>query len=89
MILFIQTYIIERNFNKPLSELDADQDIVLNQDLLKQYNVNLDENASVKAGDVLIAASPFVSVLATSCRGKRCEYCFLEKDVKVYCERYD
>ena len=59
----------------------------MNEKLLKEYNVNLDETASVKAGDVLIVAAPFVSVLATGCRGKRCERCFLEKPVKIFCDK--
>ena len=54
---------------------------------MDEYNVNLAENASVKAGDVLTVATPFVSVLSTGCRGKRCENCFLEKPVKVFCDR--
>ena len=69
------------------SESEKGQDIILNQKLLKEYNVNLDPQASIKAGDVLTVAAPFVSVLATSCRGKRCENCFLETAVKTFCDR--
>ena len=59
----------------------------MNEKLLRDYNVTLDENASIKAGDVITVAAPFVSVLATGCRGKRCERCFLEKKVKLFCDK--
>ena len=59
----------------------------MNEKLLRDYKVNLDENVSIKAGDVITVAAPFVSVLATGCRGKRCERCFLEKKVKLFCDK--
>ena len=71
----------------PIIDDSAPPDIILNKDLLEEYKVNLEENAKIKAGDVLTVAKPFVSVLATSCRGKRCECCFLEKELKITCKR--
>ena len=61
----------------------------MNQKLLQEYNVDLTEGASVKAGDVLTVATPFVSVLSTSSRGIRCENCYLKKNVKLFCDRLE
>ena len=53
---------------------------IRNNDLLTKLVDS--EQASVKSGDVLIAAKPFVSVLTTSCRGLRCDNCFKKLDKK-------
>ena len=53
-----------------------------NVDLLADVGVeNVDSSkVAVKAGDILIAATPFVFVLSTSCRGTRCDGCFRKLD---------
>jgi SET and MYND domain-containing protein len=63
---------------------------VKNVDKLNEFGVTslTDSNVSVKAGDVLIAAQPFVHVLSTSCRGSRCEGCFkrFDKNSAIICD---
>ena len=56
-----------------------------NIDILKKFGVDemADMEVSVKTGDVLIAAQPFVCVLSTSCRGIRCDNCFKKFDRKT------
>ena len=48
--------------------------ILLNEDLLKIYGADRSQGTTtppVRAGDVIIAARPFVYALATSSRGRR------------------
>ena len=64
--------------------------ILLNEDLLKIYGADRwctqVTPSPVKAGDVIIAARPFVHALATSVRGKRCEGCLsMTSPLKVIC----
>ena len=79
------------NINQIFANLDSGFDendtVIMNEKLLKEYNVKLDENASIKAGDVITVAAPFVSVLATGCRGNRCEFCFMESKNLLYCDK--
>lgn len=58
--------------------LQDDQVILLNEDLLKIYGADRWSHGTtqtptppVKAGDIIIAARPFVYALATSSRGRR------------------
>jgi len=55
---------------------------IRNLDVLDKLGVD-NSKTSVKAGDVLIAAKPFVHVLTTSCRGIRCDSCFKKFDKKA------
>ena len=55
--------------------LQEEQVILLNEDLLKIYGADRWSHGTtspkVRAGDVIIAARPFVHALATSSRGRR------------------
>ena len=61
------------------------QVVVLNEGLLKEYEVNMKAGAKVEAGEVITVAQPYVKVLATACRGQRCEACFKVNKVKIIC----
>ena len=58
---------------------------IMNMEKLNEFGVTSlnDPSQPVKGGDVLIAAQPFVYVLSTSCRGSRCDSCFVRFDKKA------
>ena len=45
--------------------------LLLNQDLLSKYKIDPSGKEALKAGDVIMAARPFVHAMATACRGQR------------------
>lgn len=65
-------------------ERPEDDELEISNVNLLQKN-NLITPKSVKKGDIILAARPFVHVLTTASRGRRCEACFEKRTLRCHC----